>query len=313
MFSIGVVVNSRAGRKRLRPAIWQRRLERKLGAGDRLWRTTSTGDLRAVIAEFLSAGLDVLAIAGGDGSNHLVLSELIRQAEGRKLPAVAMQCGGTHNAHAASLGIRGRPDVLLERILKLRSTGRLPVTRRIVLRVQDGKRTHHGFSMAAGFMYRFYEALLGRGSDSTLKVATTLARWAGSALFDGTTLDGVFCPCAERLWLDGERIDFEGVNGVACSAVERLGMGVRAFPLAGRYADRFHVIATRATPRKLLQMVPSLWIGRAPRDGDLLSDTAAGIRLEHDSQIGYVLDGELYEGSRELSISAGPVFSFIKV
>lgn len=314
MGGVGVIVNRRAGKKTLLGGTTAQRLEALLGPADRLWQTDKPGQLPQVIEQFIRRRLAVLAIGGGDGSNHLVLSALLAACPAAQLPRVAFLCGGTHNAHAASLGIRGRPESLLRRLLRRRDSGRyLPVVRRLILRVEDGQRVHHGFSMATGFMYRFYQELLDNGGDSPLRVLGRLLGWSSDLLLGGGRVERQFSDEALRLYISGRELAWPRVNGLACSSMEALGMGFRPFPLAGRFADRFQIAATRVRARELLRLIGAFWKGGEVQHPDIIITTSAEVELQSPHPQGYVLDGELYQGGERLRVSAGPRLALVKL
>ncbi|RLB58741.1 MAG: hypothetical protein DRI34_03945 [Deltaproteobacteria bacterium] len=314
MGGVGVIVNRRAGKKTLLGGTTAQRLGALLGPADRLWQTDDPEQLPGVMEQFLQQGLGVLAIGGGDGSNHLVLSALLAACPPERLPRVAFLCGGTHNAHAASLGIRGRPVGLLRRLLQRLDSGRyLPVLRRIILRVEDGRRVHHGFSMATGFMYRFYRELLDHGGDSPLRVLGRLLGWSGDLLFGGGQVEQLFAGEPLHLSISGRALRWPEANGLACSSMEALGMGFRPFPLAGRYQDRFQVAASRVRARELLRIIGAFWKGREVHHPDIVVTTADDVLLQAEQPQGYVLDGELYQGGRRLHVSAGPRLALVRL
>ena len=62
--------------------------------------TASLADLPAAVDKLLADGTELLGINGGDGTVHLVLTELLRVGEGRSLPAIALLPGGTTSMSA---------------------------------------------------------------------------------------------------------------------------------------------------------------------------------------------------------------------
>ena len=69
----------------------------------------------------------VLAINGGDGTNHVVITAFIRTYGDEPLPAIAFLRGGTMNTTANACGVAGgSPRNLLSRLLD-KLDGRLPL------------------------------------------------------------------------------------------------------------------------------------------------------------------------------------------
>ena len=73
MGGIGVVHNPFARGNMRRPWVVKKLHEVVAGAGD-LWETRNVNELPKVAENFLRRKLDILAINGGDGTLHLVLS-----------------------------------------------------------------------------------------------------------------------------------------------------------------------------------------------------------------------------------------------
>ena len=63
--------------------------------------------------------IGLLAISGGDGTNHVTLSGFIDVYAGAALPQIALLRGGTMNTVANAIGVRrGRPEGLLARLVR---------------------------------------------------------------------------------------------------------------------------------------------------------------------------------------------------
>jgi diacylglycerol kinase family enzyme len=309
---IGVLLNRNAGRHRL----FRRRLAEDLRAAlekeDLLAETWHVDQIKDTLVEFRKAGVDTLAIAGGDGSNHYVLSAAVEVFGQAGLPRVALLCGGTHNAHALSIGVRGAPRSLLQRLVAARRNGHRPGrARRVLLRLSDARRVWHGFTMATGFMHRFYQEMLTTSGDDTWQALKMLGGWTADVIKGGKRLKQVFQTESGRVDIEGAECPFSETNGVACSAMEKLGLGFTPFPLASVQEGHFQVAVSRIRPGALLKIMHRWWRGRLPEHPDVFVTHTARVLLPDRPKIGFVLDGELYQAEGWLSIQAGPLIDFI--
>ena len=99
-------------------------------------------------------GIELVASAGGDGTNHQTISGLVHTYGDAKLPYFAMLRGGTMNTVANSFGIpRHRPETLLslyQQAYARRSIRPMRFVERNVLRVAD----HCGFIFGTALAVR---------------------------------------------------------------------------------------------------------------------------------------------------------------
>jgi diacylglycerol kinase (ATP) len=312
MPGIGIILNRNAGKYQS----FRGRIGEKLGfvLGDptSLWETGSVEEIEDVARKFLERKLDILGISGGDGSNHYVLSAFLRIYGDAPLPKVAFLCGGTHNAHAASIGLCGTPEKLLENIVrKYHTQEKFNLVARCILRVDDGLGVRHGFSMATGFMFRFMEELQQKQKDSPIKVAALLVSWIGSGIVGGKRIRTLFRLEPAKVTVSGRRIPWERINGVSASSMERLGLGFVPYPRAGETPTTFHVGVLKIKPAGFIKLMWYYKNAKSPDHPDLYNNISDHVLLEAESPISYVLDGEIYHGTNRLEIRSGRTLDLI--
>jgi len=311
---IGIILNRNAGKKRAFRGQIGEKLAFVLGDPDSLRETSSIDQIDDVAKTFLDREIDILGIGGGDGSNHYAISTFIKVYGDHPLPRVAFLCGGTHNAHALSVGVKGKPEKLLEKIMrKYHTNERFDITRRKVLRVDNGQKVHYGFSMATGFMYRFYRELYIRQDDSQIKVAGLIASWFGSWFMHGKMIREMFRLGPGKITVSGQTLPWESNNGVTCSTMEKLGMGFTAYPRANETSHTFHVGAFKIKIRTFARLMWVLRSGRIPEHPDHFNDITDQVVLEMKDPISYVFDGEIYHGGPRLEIRTGPSIDIILI
>src|SRR5580692_4968680 len=135
---IGVVLNPRS-RRNLRDPRAASRLARTLGDHGVVRTARSIDELYRIAEDFRREHIDVLAISGGDGTNHVTLTGFIDVYGGATMPQVALLRGGTMNTVANSVGmLKGRPEGILGRLLRdyaQRASGPLENVERHVMRI----------------------------------------------------------------------------------------------------------------------------------------------------------------------------------
>ena len=111
MTRLGIITNYQAGRNRKRPERI-RALVRASGAIE--FDVTDLDSIRAATRRLAGQGVDILAVNGGDGTAHAVLTQLMRLDS--RMPLVAVIAGGTTNLTANDLSGKVSPEQGLERL-----------------------------------------------------------------------------------------------------------------------------------------------------------------------------------------------------
>ena len=262
----------------------------------------------------LASRPDAVAVNGGDGTIHTLLSECLRRGALAELPPLAVLPGGTTNMNARDLGGGGALVPAMRAFLALRERPRStwPVTRRPVLQVVAGDLgLHAGLFFGLGVIVRgveFWQHALrsspfGAGGGVAVAVARTawgLARHQPP--FDTTTRVGL------RFGDDGA---FQAdVSGLVVTVLERLVLGTRPFwgpgagPLACTYID--------ARPQRFLLHLPALLRGHeAALPSTMGYHSRRTERLSLDVDEPWLLDGEIVRAPGPLALSASRPLAFL--
>ena len=307
MPGIGIILNKNANKGQS----FRGRIGEKLGfiLGDpgSLRETFEVSEIDAVARLFREREIDILGIGGGDGSNQQVLSTFIRIYGVQPLPRVLFMRGGTHNACARSIGLKGSPENILERLVRrYHANDRIETTCRSTLRLEDDGEVRYGFTLATGFLYRFFERMHRGQRDSPWKVASLIASLFGSFFTGNSKIGEMFRPPPERVSVAGEALKWESCNGVAASTMEQVGLGMKPFSRANETPDGFHALVFRIRPRRFARVSWRLLRGRLESHPQHLSTVTDGLVIESDQPIPYAMDGDLFRGGPRLEIGAGP-------
>lgn len=298
---IGVVVNPNALGVRRRPGL-PAALERILAGRGRLVETRTPDDLRRAVARFRAEGLEVIATCGGDGTNLSTLTELVRAYGRERLPTFAILRGGTVNTVAENLGVRGRPEALLARLVRAAEDGEVSTRGQDLLEVGG----RFGFLFAAAMGARFLEAYYGGPVQGPAWAGVLAARTVASSLVTGRFARWLFAPVPVALEVDGRAADgIEGARLLLASTVPDVGIGMKVTWQAGRQPGRFHLVASELSTVKMALQLRRVLAGQPLEGAPHLDVLARRARLRFDAPQTFTLDGELFRESC-VEIAIGP-------
>lgn len=313
MSGIGVVLNPKSGRN-LRDPMAALRLARRLGDQGVVREARSIDELYRIAEDFRRAEIDVLAISGGDGTNHVTLTGFLDVYAGATIPRVALLRGGTMNTVANSVGVRNdKPEGLLGRLVRsyaLRANGPLADVERHVMRVapSEGGRATYGFLFGTGVVHGFLAEYYRHGETTPLVAAKTLAHGITSAIVGGETIRRMARPFRGEVELaDGTTWPLRDYLAVAAGTIAHIGLHFKPF---FRYSERrgsFHVLGIHTPPLSFVRELPRIHRGRPMRPGkayEALSDRMT-LRSE-DGIVRYMIDGDLHESRGGITVGIGP-------
>jgi diacylglycerol kinase family enzyme len=312
---IGVIVNPKSGRN-LRDPRGASRLARTLGDHGVLRQAGSIDELYRIAEDFRDVGIDVLAISGGDGTNHVTLTGFLDVYGGATMPQVALLRGGTMNTVANSVGVRrGKPEGLLGRLVRdyaQRGALELENVQRHVMRIapRGGSKAHYGFlfgtGVVHGFLAEYYRA--GGREPSPLAALKTLTRGIGSALVGGETIRRMARPFRGSVSFDDAASwDERDFLAVAAGTISHIGLQFKPFY---RYDERpgcFHLLGIHGSSLSLVRELPRIHRAQPMRAGKALEAlTSRAIVRSADGVVRYMIDGDLHERRSELEVTIGP-------
>ncbi len=318
---IGVILNPNAlGVTRDRRLA--ERLRRALGDAGEMAVTRTPADVRDAVERFAQAGVELVASCGGDGTNLSTVTELVRRFGPERLPRFAVLRGGTVNTVAENLGVRGRPDEILARIVERRRRGETLEVGQDLIEVlgpspKDGAGPNgrdsgqFGFLFAAAMGARFLEAYYG-GPLTGVAWATALAiRTATSTLLSGPLARWLFDPLEVSLTADGEPMPIDHVRLLLAATIPSVGIGMKVTWQAGAQPNRFHLIASALPLPSMALQLPRVLAGEPlagqPHVDRLVRELHARFVVPQT----FTLDGELFR-EREVRIRVGPRLWVVK-
>jgi len=307
MAGIGLLLNPRAKRTARDPEL-SYRLKRVLGDAGIARTPRSFAELGEVVTDFKRLGIELVAVAGGDGTNHITISGLVSAYGSTELPLFGMLRGGTMNTVANSFGIpRQRPDKLLARYVRAYQRRALKPLRFVApnaLKVGH----HYGFIFGTGAIYGYIAEYSRRQDRSALWAAQVLGRAIASSVVGGDSIQRV----AQR-WHgqvrfdDGAAFPERDYLTVGASTCSQIGLGFKPFFRSGEISGRFHILGIHASPAQFIRRLPRIWQGRT-LGGDRTYErlTERALLVPTHGNVPYTLDGDVYEHRGPLEVSAGP-------
>ncbi len=305
---IGVVTNPRARENVTDPARIERL--RRILDNEGLFREARTLDEIADIArEFRGAGIDILAIDGGDGTLHHTLSAFIPIYNGENLPPIALLRGGTMNTIANSLGIKGLSDVILQRIIStVRVHAPFGLVRANTLKVND----RYGFIFGLGFPVSLLSAYYrGRGSGRG-KTIRVLLKILFSTLEKGGADSNFFHPFEAEIWLDGEKLSIGRYTCILGSTVKGVGLGFKPTCRAGEREGLFQILCLNIGLKGMAINALKVLLGMELRNDKLIDRMATRSMIKLARVADMQIDGEIFRSKKEIRIYTGPTMRFIK-
>lgn len=291
------------------------RLARAVGDHGVVRMARSVDELYRIAHDFRRDDIDVLAISGGDGTNHVTLTGFLDVYAGATMPQVALLRGGTMNTVANSVGVqRGGPEGLLGRLMRAyaeRAFSPLQNVERHVMRVapcDGGSRAYFGFLFGTGVVHGFLAEYYRDGQPSPLVAAKTLVRGIGSALVRGEMIRRMAAPFRGSAVVDGTPWQERDYLAVAAGTIAHIGLNFKPFH---RYDERpgvFHILGIHASPVGFVQELPRIHRGEPMREGKAVEALATRARVRASrGPIRYMIDGDLHEAAcDEVEISIGP-------
>jgi diacylglycerol kinase (ATP) len=292
------------------------RLHTQLGERGLVAESRDLDHVTRVAEDFRAEAIDIVAIAGGDGTAGITIGAFHR-IYGDDMPAFAMLRGGTMNTVSNALHLpRGSPEKNLARLLAKTDNGSFPTTAlRSTLRAGPPGAGRVGFLFGTGVFQSFLREYYRRGHDdpSAVTAAETIGFMAASALVQGKLIKQLAAPDTLTLEVDGRVFALDRYMAVTAGTVEQVGLGFAPFFLADRFRGAFHLLALTGLPSKVVRDLPKVWLGLPIKPENGINLVARRATLSSPERpIDYMIDGDLYTAKRELVVETGPYVRIVR-
>jgi hypothetical protein len=256
--------------------------------------------MTGLMGELAGAGVDLVAINGGDGTIQAALTSLLEDRPFATLPPVALVPGGMANMTAQDVGIRRRGADGIGRLLAAVDGGAIEpaIVERHVLRVDgiDGTTAQHGMFFGAAGIYDAIqvckEQIHSLGFKGEAAHAVTLAWLLGNGTFRGLEAVGIHGHDV-GIAFEGEALRQTRQLIVLATTLDRLVLGSRPFWNADGHDLRFTTIAHPA--RGLLRNARQLLFGNHVRNlPPGMAESRGAERVELTLDTPFTIDGEFF-------------------
>lgn len=312
--AIGLISNPGSGHNRDQFETLRKRID--ASPGIRHLVTAGPDDIPAALAELGDAGVAVLAINGGDGTNSAILGAMLEDSYFARHPYIVLLPGGTANMNAGDVGMRGSLARAVSRFCDWcdgdRALQQPPAARRL-LRVSHGTVLQHGMFLGAGAVIHGTEyahrEIHARGlrDDFSLALGTLRTVWGvirGHPEFAGHQRIG--------LRLDGgERREHDTLI-LAVSTLQRLAFGMR--PFWGSEPGALRLTLMEQGCSRFGRTFASIARGKPSRNAvpeqGYFSHNADSIELTMEGKVN--LDGEIMAVNGQLGITCTEALEFLR-
>ena len=320
---LGVIVNPLARKNRGAARQRSAGLRRIVGPWGEVRETASIEDLRKVVQEIYPR-ITHLVSDGGDGSLNWLINEVEQSVtDPERWPTFVPTNGGSVNAVARKVGVRGRADGIIRTLTAAAEADRPPPEMWLDTLELDGETTDGAafhrlcFGLAAGGVgNRFYDMYYDSPDHGRLAVARVIARSFGdyltskvapSRLKTPNYASVLFTPTRARVVIDGEEVPTRTHRFLHAGAIDlRIGGPFRLFPKASK-PGVLHFQAGELRPSRIVAQLPAALTNGTVR-GDRMRDVNGREMViePEDEPLSPIIDGERFVGIARLVARAGP-------
>lgn len=309
MPGIGVINNPRS-RQNLKHPQRIKKLGYILGQDGESKETWNFEALDEVLKDFKKRDIDIIAINGGDGSNHVTLTSLIKIWGEKPLPKVALLRGGTLNTISNACKIKGSTTWLLYNLSDKYSMGEpFEIIQRNLMKIGD----RYGFIFGNGVVAKFMKTYYDTGTPSPSHGAKVFLRGIYSVFTGGKLAKEWFRKLNAKVTIDDIELPKQPLTTMLAASIHEVGLGFIPFSRCEETPERFHVSLYAASPAVFLLDVPYMYFGRAnhPRTG--YEFAAKKVVIEIDEPWSYCIDGDMHTcESGKMTIEKGPRLNIIR-
>ncbi len=301
MAGIGIVLNPHSKKHRKDPDKMHR-MGFIVGDKGSFQISEDLQDLRRVAEHFKTRDIDILAIGGGDGTNHVTLSTFIDVYGEKSLPQLTFLRGGTMNTLANACDIKGAPEKILSNLIYKYHEGEpFETTEMDLMQIND----KFGFIFGIGVIYRFMLAYYSGAPPSPPKATYTLTRSILSALMNGKFARELFARFDAEVTVDGKPWPFRNWSAIYAGSIPILGLKFRVFHYSTE-SGKFHAIGFSTPPRNVLKHVHTMYLGKPSKSDELIESPAEEMRIEFAEPMPYTIDGDMLKPEQSIRIRTGP-------
>lgn len=269
-------------------------------------------DIPRAITECADAGIDVIAVDGGDGTVGVVFSALLNDGPYKTLPALALLPSGKTNMTAAAWSLSGDRREALSTLLRKHANGTLGSTvhtQPVLTLKKSGSRNRHGAffggaDIVDGILY-CRKNIYPLGWPNALSHPAAIALLFWRAMTSGGDGGSVHVRDDDANWSEDGRFYV-----AMATTMDKLLLGMRPDPKAGK--GPVHYISLRTGALSILSTVLNLIKRRFTHSKIRTVRRSASLTFTFNGS--YTLDGELYDATEDkpLTIDGDQTLRFVR-
>lgn len=271
--------------------------------------TYDKSEIPGVMREFNGEGIKLLLISGGDGTICNVLTSYINLFGEEGLPIIVPLMGGTINMIGDDAGLRKDQFQVSKNLHdSLRKKRPIPVIKRGLVKVIDPHLPEpgYGFTWIDGLLYRVLLDYYNQGAG--VQVASMMAvKLVLNSLSNAD--DSEFSDIESRVFIENEKLPHENHLLIIASSLKKFVFGFDIFKDEAKPGKTFNAVYMRSEYLKKEKLKIPLGLYRSLESdpgGNFINRSAKTMVVEKNS--GYIIDGEIYNHSKEdtITLESGP-------
>ncbi|MCC7460005.1 MAG: hypothetical protein IT286_01765 [Proteobacteria bacterium] len=297
MRKIGLIINPHAKKSR-RDAGLISSLTNAFPSPTNVWLPKTLDELDAVTLQILNAGIEILFLSGGDGTFRATVESLIKNKSSHSLPQIILLQGGTGGLYSKHYYKSRHPLQHLKDALK-RLDGDIPSHKINVLNV-NGK---YGFIFAAGGFANVLSYYMSHKERSIALANWIIFKLTLSFVFRTSLYKKMFPLSSGTIQINGTQRCMD-MTTIACSTIP---VGYILQPFTGiKLNQSFASIVFYKSPFRIFRHLRSIFRKKPIRSPDLETFNSGQIDLFFTHPLQPMVDGDMLEPSKEISVKLGP-------
>jgi len=266
-------------------------------------------ELKETVNRYNAFNPDYICIGGGDGTIHVVLTELINSYKSKTLPPILILREGTMDNIARSVKLKLKGAKLLDRLLKkIAADEKIETEDRFTLKIEDKYCCIFGTGCITTFLNKVYSGKE-KGFYRNMQVGFMAFKECLLNINDGE----IFQLTKQSTYIDDNEVKINPVAGMLSGTVEHVGMGFSPLPEAVQSNGTFQTVIFGMNSRNILWNINKLRIGKRVKSDKYCNTLCKSLVIKQDGVFEYTMDGDIYTAKDELRAAIGPKVSLVKI
>ncbi|MBP9021947.1 MAG: hypothetical protein KBH06_01980 [Spirochaetes bacterium] len=311
MAAIGIIINpnSRVNKKTNCSSV--NKFKKIAGELADVRATQSIDELNFAIKDFKKRKYPYIAISGGDGTIHHVVTSIINVYK-KNIPPILLLRDGTMNNIASSIGMKYKSDEALKLFANHVNHGKsMRLVQRDTIRIGERCGFLFGFGLTTNILNEVY-VYEKKGFRQNVRM---LGKTFAEAFMTLTNIDesdlSLLKTMNAKIETDAGDVNFSKVLCVIGGTVENIGMGFSSIYRANDIPGKFHVLISGMRPLQIVRELQKLMVGQRIENSNHFDEVCSYLRVKAKESFDYTIDGDIYTAGKELVVKAGVPLKFI--